>query len=43
MIMHNIIPVLIFNYEDDAKTYSFPEAGEAAKDNYWDDTIKRVM
>ena len=32
--MHNLIPVLIFKYGDDMKTYFFLEALEAAKDNY---------
>ena len=40
MIMHNLIPALIFKYGDNMKTYFFPEAVEAAKNDYWDDTIK---
>ena len=43
MMMHNLISVLIFKYGDDVKTYFFTEAVEAAKDDYWDDTLKRVM
>ena len=40
IMMKNIIPVLIFKYGYDMKTYFFPEAVEAAKDNYWDDMLK---
>ena len=43
MMMHNIIPVLTFNYGIGAKTYFYPEAVEAAKDDYWGDTLKIVM
>ena len=43
MMMQNLIPVLIFKYGDDVKTYFFPEAMESAKDDYWDEKLKRVM
>ena len=32
MMIHNIIPVLTFNYGDDVITDFFPEAVEASKD-----------
>ena len=32
--MHNLIPVLLFKYGDGMKTYFYPEALEAAKDDY---------
>ena len=41
--MHNLIPVLTFKYRDDMKTNFFPYELEATKDNYWNDTLKRVM
>ena len=40
MMMHNLIPVLIFKYEDYVKIYFFPYALEATKDDYWDNTLK---
>ena len=40
MMIHNLIPVLNFNHMEDVKTYIFPEAIEAAKYDYWDDTLK---
>ena len=43
MMMHNLIPVLLFKYGDGMKTYFYPEALEAAKDDYWDEYIKIVM
>ena len=42
-MMHNLISVLILNYGDDVKTYFLPEALEAAKYDYWYNTLKRVM
>ena len=43
MMIHNLIPVIIFRYGDDVKTYFFPDYLETTKDNYWDDTLKTVM
>ena len=43
VMMHNITPVLTFKYGDYGKTYFHPEAVEAAKYDYWYDTLKRVM
>ena len=42
-MMHNIIPLIIFKYGDNMKNYFFTEAVEAAKDDYWDDTLKILM
>ena len=41
--LHDITPVIIFKYGDDVKTYFFPEAVEATKDDYWENSLKRVM
>ena len=43
MMTHNIIPVLTFKYENDMNTYVFPVAVAAAKDNHWDNDLKRIM
>ena len=43
MMMHNLIPVLTFFYGEEAKRYFHPEAVDAAKDDYWDDDLKRVV
>ena len=43
VMTHNLIPVLIFKYEDEAKTYCFPEDAETAKYDYWDKNLKGVM
>ena len=43
MMMHNLIPVLIFKYMYDVKTNFYPEDAEAAKYNYWYDILKIVM
>ena len=43
MSINNITPVSTFRYGDDVKTYFLPEALEAAKYDYWYNTLKRVM
>ena len=43
MMIHNLIPVLIFKYRDYVNTYFLPEAVEASKDCHWNDTLKIVM
>ena len=43
MIMYNLIPVLIFKHGDDVNTYFLPESVKAAKDDYWENTLKIVM
>ena len=43
MSINNITPVSTFRYGDDVKTYFLPEAVEAAKDYYLDNTLKIVM
>ena len=43
VMIHNLIPVLIFKYREDRRAYFFPEAGEAANDDYLDDTLNIVM
>ena len=35
MVMHNLIPVLIFKDRYDVKTYFLPESVEVAKYDYW--------
>ena len=42
-ILHNIISLLIFKYREDVKTYFFSEPVEDAKENYWENTLKRVI
>ena len=43
MIMHNLIPTIIFKYGYNVKTYFLPEAVEAAKYEYWKEKLKIVM
>ena len=43
MIMHNLIPTIIFKYGYNVKTYFLPEAAEAAKYEYWKEKLKIVM
>ena len=43
MTMNNLIPVPIFKYRDDVNNCFYPDAVEAAKDEYWDYMLKRVI
>ena len=43
MMMHNLIPVLAYHHGDKVKKYFYPEAVAAAKEDYWDDKLKRVV
>ena len=42
-MIHNLIPVLNYKYGEDVKNQFFPEALESAKDDYWDEELKKIM